>query len=83
MKVTIDIDCTPVEARAFFGLPDLEPVNELMVEELKRRTKDNLDTLADPERFFSQMMTAGASGMDQFQKMMAAAMRGSGGDGKS
>ncbi|MEL6363506.1 MAG: DUF6489 family protein [Pseudomonadota bacterium] len=83
MKVTIDIDCTPQEARAFFGLPDPSPVNEMLVAELKRRTAENMETLADPERFFSQMMNAGAVGMDQFQKLMAAAMRGPDGEGKS
>ena len=30
MKVKIDIDCTPEEARAFFGLPDLGPLHEQM-----------------------------------------------------
>jgi kynurenine formamidase len=28
MKIKIDIDCTPQEARAFFGLPDVEPIQE-------------------------------------------------------
>jgi hypothetical protein len=28
MKVHIDIDCTPEEARTFFGLPDLQPMQE-------------------------------------------------------
>ena len=28
MKVTIDIDCTPEEARRFMGLPDLTPVHD-------------------------------------------------------
>jgi hypothetical protein len=26
MKITIDIDCTPGEARAFLGLPDVAPL---------------------------------------------------------
>jgi hypothetical protein len=25
MKVNIEIDCTPLEARQFFGLPDVQP----------------------------------------------------------
>lgn len=28
MKVTVDIDCTPEEARRAVGLPDLTPVHE-------------------------------------------------------
>ena len=50
MKLTINIDCTPAEARAFFGQPDLEPMNDMIVEEMKKRAKENMDTLADPER---------------------------------
>lgn len=28
MKITFDIDCTPAEARAFLGLPDLTVLHE-------------------------------------------------------
>ena len=28
MKISIDIDCSPQEARAFFGLPNVEPIQE-------------------------------------------------------
>ncbi|WP_174279515.1 DUF6489 family protein [Sphingomonas bacterium] len=32
MKVTIDLDLTPAEARAAMGLPDLAPVHERYVQ---------------------------------------------------
>ena len=35
MKVTVDVDCTPEEARRFLGLPDLTPVHEAYVEKMK------------------------------------------------
>lgn len=28
MKITVDVECTPEEARRFMGLPDLAPVHE-------------------------------------------------------
>ena len=34
MQVKIDIECTPLEARAFFGLPDVTPLNDQLVEEM-------------------------------------------------
>jgi hypothetical protein len=34
MKVTIDIDLTPAEARAAVGLPDLTPLHDRYVERL-------------------------------------------------
>lgn len=82
MRLTINIDCTPEEARAFFGMPNVEPLNEMIVEEMTRRAKENIDTLADPERFFTQMMEMGGKGIEQFQNLMGAAMAGSGGPAK-
>ena len=35
MKVTIEIDCTPVEARNFLGLPDLTPLHDVYLERMK------------------------------------------------
>ena len=71
MKVTIDIDCTPAEARAFFGLPDLEPVNAVVVEELKKRTVENIETIADPDKFFAQMMTISGKNFENFRTLMS------------
>ncbi len=31
MKITVDIDCTPEEARAFFGLPNVQPMQDAPV----------------------------------------------------
>lgn len=73
MRLTINIDCTPQEARAFFGMPDVEPLNDMIVTEMTRRAKENIDTLADPERFFAQMMNMGGKSFEQFQSMMGAA----------
>ena len=30
MKITIDFDATPDEARRFFGLPDIAPMQEAL-----------------------------------------------------
>ena len=76
MKLTINIDCTPVEARTFFGMPDVEPLNTMIVEEMTKRAKENMDTLADPERFMTQWMAMSGKGMEQFQNLMGAAMGG-------
>ncbi|MGH6979411.1 MAG: DUF6489 family protein, partial [Brevundimonas sp.] len=42
MKVNVEIDCTPAEARAFLGLPDVTPLNEAMVAEMQERMKANV-----------------------------------------
>lgn len=76
MRLTVNIDCTPEEARAFFGMPNVAPLNDMVVTEMTRRAKENLDTLADPERFMAQMMTLSGKGFEHFQNLMGAAMTG-------
>ncbi len=76
MKLTINIDCTPAEARGFFGMPDMDPLNDMIVAEMMKRAKDNMDTLADPERFMAQWMNMSGKSMESFQNMMGAAMTG-------
>lgn len=79
MKLNINIDCTPEEARAFFGMPNVEPMNKMIVDEMMKRAKDNIDTLADPERMMAQWMAMSGKGFEQFQGLMNAAMGASGG----
>lgn len=74
MKMTIDIDCTPEEARRLFGLPDVSGINDMIVDEMAKRAKDNIETLADPERFIAQWMDVSGKGFEQFQNLMTAAM---------
>ena len=35
MKISVDIDCTPEEARRFMGLPDMAPVHDVYLDKLK------------------------------------------------
>ncbi|MEM1397804.1 MAG: DUF6489 family protein [Pseudomonadota bacterium] len=74
MKITIDIECSPEEARSFLGMPNVAPLNEMIVSEMTRRAKDNLETLADPERMVQQWIQMGGKGMDALQGLMGAAM---------
>lgn len=67
MKVTVNIDCTPEEARTFLGLPDIKPMQDAMVAELEKRMRSNLDAM-DPETLFKTWFTAGIQGWEQMQK---------------
>lgn len=78
MRVTINIDVTPEEARTFFGMPDVRPLNDMVVSEMTRRAKDQMDTLADPERLVAQWVSMGGKSMDALQGLFASAM-GAGG----
>ena len=46
MKMTIEIDCPPVEARTFLGLPDVSLLNDHMVKEMQTRMDANMAMLA-------------------------------------
>jgi len=68
MKISIDIDCTPEEARHFLGLPDVAPVQQAMMEEIQRRLAAGLETM-NAEALMKTWLPAGLQGMDQLQKM--------------
>ena len=78
MKFTVNIDCTPQEARTFFGMPDVEPLNKMVVDEMSKRAKENMDTLADPERLVAAWVNMGGKGIEQFQNIVGAAMQSGG-----
>ncbi|MFW5833660.1 MAG: DUF6489 family protein, partial [Pseudomonadota bacterium] len=40
MKVRIEVDCTPEEARAFLGLPEVRPLQERLLTEMETRMAD-------------------------------------------
>jgi hypothetical protein len=75
MKVTMEMDMTPEEARAFMGLPDVAPMQKKMLEEMQARMKAAFDT-NDPEGMmrawlpFSQGIGGGADAFQKFQKTM-------------
>lgn len=74
MKITVDVDCTPAEARSFFGLPDMDPVNEMIVQAMVEKAQENLDSLSDPKVFWDRAMAAGGQGMGAMNAIFAAAM---------
>ena len=40
MKVTIEIDCTPDEARQFMGLPDVKPMQAAIMAQMEAQMMD-------------------------------------------
>ena len=55
MKVTIDIDCTPEEARAFLGLPDVGPLQARMMKEVEARMAAALKSM-DPQEMLKNWL---------------------------
>ena len=46
MKVNVEIDCTPLEARQFFGLPDVGPMQTAVMEKLQQQMMSNIDKVS-------------------------------------
>lgn len=68
MKFTIDVDCTPEEARQFIGLPDVAPLQDRMMQELEERMREQMQNM-DPETFIKTWMPATIQGWEDMQKM--------------
>ena len=68
MKITVDIDITPEEARTFLGLPDLEPMQQAILKDVQERIQKNIARL-EPEALMRQWFSLAPQGLDQVQKL--------------
>ncbi len=68
MKVNVEFNCTPEEARTFLGLPDVQPLQDGMMKEFEARMRANIQAM-DPESLVKTWLPAGMQGMEQMQKM--------------
>ncbi len=80
MKVTINIDCTPEEARTFLGLPDVQPMQAALMQQLQDQMSANLKAM-DPETMMNTWLPLGMQGIEQFQKLMWSQMSNAMGGG--
>ena len=71
MKVNVEVNCTPEEARAFFGLPDLGPMQQRVMGEIEDRLRSSLNAM-NPETIFKTWLPASMQGVDQMQQMQQA-----------
>ena len=74
MKVNVEVECKPAEARAFLGLPDVAPLNDHLVAEMKRRMDENMAAM-QPEELMKTWTSFGMQAQDQFRKLMEAAVK--------
>ena len=75
MKISLDIDCTPEEARKFFGLPDLQPLQEALLKDVQQRLSANIKAM-DAKALIDTWLPATVKGFEQLQQMFVAGMAG-------
>lgn len=68
MKVTVNIDCTPEEARSFMGLPDVQPMQAAVMAELEKQMIGNIKAMT-PEAMVQTWLPVGMQGAESMRKM--------------
>jgi hypothetical protein len=72
MKVTVEIDCTPEEARRFLGLPNVVPMQQAAMEKLQQRMESAVEA-STPEALLKAWMPMAPDQMQQaFAKLFSA-----------
>lgn len=66
MKIKFDIEASPQELRSFFGLPNVEPLQDEMLEMIKRNM--HLEDF-DPASFMQPWLPSNMQSLESMQKM--------------
>lgn len=74
MKVNVEIDCTPEEARRFLGLPDLRPMQDAVMAKVQQQMLGAVDALS-PETLLKTWMPLAPQTPEQMREAMAAMFR--------
>jgi hypothetical protein len=77
MKVTVEIDCTPDEARMFLGLPDVKPMQAAVMASLERQAVQAAQSFAPDSMlklWFTTMPQVSTQMQEMFTRMMSNGM---------
>jgi hypothetical protein len=69
MKINVEVDCTPEEARRAVGLPDLTPIHDKYVQALMGAMDGNMVKPELIETMMKNWMPMGDAGMQFWRKM--------------
>ncbi len=76
MKITVNVECTPEEARTFLGLPDLGALQAALQERMRAAVAD-----ISPEGLMRHWLALVPTGAAEMQKAMEGFMLGAGAKG--
>lgn len=82
MKVTIEIDCTPDEARSYMGLPDVKPLQAAVMSHIEQqivRAADQFSPEGILKLWFSAIPQLPVQTQDMFTRMLGNVLPNSGG----
>src|SRR6516164_1922024 len=73
MKVNVEIDCTPIEARQFFGFPNVEPMQAAMMSKIERRLVEEVDRFS-PDALMRSWLSVFPQNAETIRRMFAGMM---------
>jgi hypothetical protein len=67
MKINVEIECTPIEARQFFGLPNVEPIQTSVMAQMEKRILDEMERFS-PDALLKSWFAFSPIDPEQLQK---------------
>jgi len=74
MKVNVEVECTPEEARRFLGLPDLRPMQDAVMAKVQQQMLDAVNVLS-PETLLKTWLPMAPQTPEQMRDAMTAMFR--------
>lgn len=78
MKISLDVDLTPEELRRLFGLPDLTPIQNLVIDRITAQVEKGLET-GLMTTITRSLISGGLQSWDAYQKMLSTLLSARGG----
>ena len=75
MKVTVEVDCTPLEARQFLGLPNVEPMQDAVMAQIEKKMLAEMERFS-PESVMKTWFSLLPQNAERVQEMFANLMQG-------
>ena len=69
MKINLEVDCTPLEARSFLGLPDVSKANEAYVDGVLKAMQ-GVGSIEQLQSYDQQLAPMGQMGLKLVQQLM-------------
>ena len=82
MKINVEVDCTPEEARTFLGLPDVSEANSIYVDNIAKAMK-GVSSPDQLQQYAQALAPMGQMGLKMFQNFIEGSMRGAAATGAS
>jgi hypothetical protein len=76
MKCRVEVECTPLEARQFFGLPDLQPMQATIMAEVEKKLLAEMDRFS-PDSLLKNWFSLYSQTPEQVQDFLTKMMRNS------